>query len=309
MSDGKTKMKKGINKRALALYSMALIPMLFVFVFSYLPMAGLLIAFKNFRYDLGIWGSKWVGLKNFKFFFESNDFWIITRNTLGMNFLFIVIGIACAVLIAVLFYELKSRTATKVFQTVFITPHFLSFVVISYMVYAILAPQTGVLNNILKTFGIPEVSWYTTPKAWPIILTIVNVWKHVGMDCVIYYAALMGIDASLYEAAEIDGANKWQIIKKIMVPSIVPIISVMTILKIGKIFRADFGLFYLVTRDSGSLYSVTDVIDTYVYRTMQVTGDMSLSTAIGFLQSLVGMLLVIVTNYFSKKVDENNALF
>ena len=164
------------------------------------------------------------------------------------------------------------------------------------------------MNSILNFFGIESVDWYTTPKAWPLILAIASIWKAAGMDSIIFYSGLMGIDMELFEAAKIDGANRWQTIKSIILPCLVPLISVVVILKIGNIFRADFGLFYQLTRDQGQLYSVTDVVDTYLYRMMKITGNMGVSTAIGLLQSIVGTVMVIITNYFSKKINPDSGL-
>ncbi len=301
--------RKKISVREWQLYSLCAIPMLLVFIFCYLPMGGILIAFKDFKYSLGILKSPWVGLDNFKFFVTSSDFLKLVRNTLGLNFVFIITGTLASLLVAILLFELKSRLSTKIFQTVLITPHFLSWVVVSYMVYAFLHPDYGIINKMLLGMHLSKVDWYATPGAWPFILTIASVWKHVGMDSVVYYAALMGLDISLFEAAEIDGAKKWQINLKIVLPSLIPLISVLTILKIGNIFRADFGLFYQLTRDVGALYSTTDVVDTYIFRAMRKIGDMGMSSAAGLLQSLVGFVLVIVTNYFSKKIDADMGLF
>lgn len=304
------KKNKTLNQtRQYYLYSMCSIPILLIIVFNYLPMFGIIIAFKNYSFDKGILGSDWVGFKNFEFFIKSKDFLEVTWNTLSLNFLFILFGTIAAVLVALLFFELRSKLATKIFQTIFITPHFLSWVVVGYMAYAVLHPQFGIVNQIIGYFGISPINWYVTPNVWPIILTIASVWKTVGLDSVVYYAALMAIDSSYFEAAEIDGANKWQTTKCIVIPSIVPLITILTILKVGNIFRADFGLFYQLTRDVGQLYKTTDVVDTYLYRTMRVSGDMGMSSAIGVLQSVVGFVLVVCTNYFSKKIDPDNGLF
>ncbi len=301
--------KRKITQSELQLYSLCVIPVLLVFLFCYLPMGGIVIAFKNYRYDLGIFGSEWVGLDNFKFFFTSSDFFRITRNTLGMNFIFIIVSTASAVLVAVLLFHLQSRMATKIYQTMLITPNFLSWVIVAYMAYGFLNPQYGLLNSILSHFGIPKIDWYAKPNAWPFILTIASIWKHVGMDCVVYYAALMGIDSSLFEAADIDGAGAVKKFTKIILPELVSLIVIQTILKIGNIFRADFGLFYQLPRDIGMLYSTTDVIDTYIFRAMRVVGDMSMSSAVGFLQSIIGFIMVVTTNFITKKISPDNALF
>lgn len=304
------KKRKKLTIRELQLYSMCSIPLLLVIIFNYLPMGGLVIAFKNYKFNKGIFGSDWVGLKNFEFFLTSNEFTRLIRNTLGMNLIFIVAGTISAILLAFLLYELSSRKATKVYQTILITPHFMSWVIVAYMVYAFLHPTNGLLNHFLvDVLHLEAIDWYGKPEAWPGILTIASVWKHVGMDSVVYYAALMGFDSSLIEAAQIDGAKKWQINLKVVLPSLIPMIVILTIMKIGNIFRADFGLFYQLPRDIGALYSTTDVIDTYVFRTMRKIGDMGMSTAIGFLQSVVGFVVVIITNACVKRVDESMSLF
>ena len=303
-----TKKKKKFKKEYFELYSLMAIPILLVFVFNYLPMGGIVIAFKNYKFNKGIWGSKWVGLKNFKFFFKSDIIVRIVRNTVLLNMLFITLTLICALLVAVLLYEISSRKAVKTFQTILVTPNFVSWVVASYMVYAILNPTSGVLNSLVKAFGGKAVDWYSMPGAWPVILSICTVWKHVGMDSIWYYAALMGVDMELIEAARIDGANKVQSIRYIMIPLIVPIIVIKTILAIGGIFRADFGLFYQVTRNVPLLYKTTDVIDTYVFRAMREDGNMSMSSAVGLLQSLVGFAMVMLTNAIVKKISPENTL-
>lgn len=291
------------------LYMLAAIPMLLVFVFSYLPMGGIVIAFKDYRYNTGMFGSEWVGLRNFKFFFESKDFLNITKNTLTLNSIFIIAGMISAILIAVLLFEVSKRNLTKLYQTIMITPNFISWVVASYMVYALLNPEFGLLNAVLKSMGMKSIDWYSKPNAWPMILTIAFVWKNVGMDSIMYYAALMGISSEMLEAAEIDGAGKVKQLWYIVLPSIKTLIVILTILKIGNIFRADFGLFYQLTRDSGALYSTTDVMDTYIFRTMRVMNNMGMSAAAGLLQSAVGFVLVVLVNYIAKKIDPETGLF
>ncbi len=301
--------KKKLKSNQWQLISMTIIPLLFVLVFNYLPMAGIVIAFKDYRYNKGIFGSDWVGLDNFTYFFKTNEFWNVTKNTLLLNFAFIVIGMIAAIALAVLFYEVSSRKAIKAYQTLSIVPNFLSWVVVGYIGYAFLQPSHGIINNVLSFFGIEGVDWYSTPSVWPVILIIFSVWKHVGMDCIIYYATMMSIDPALYEAATIDGAGKWQQIKNVTIPGLIPVIVIMAIMKIGGIFRADFGLFYQLTRDIGMLYETTDVMDTYIYRTMRVVGDMSASSAMGLLQSVVGLVLVVITNHITKKIDDSLSLF
>lgn len=308
-STGKIGGIKSETADKLRLWSLCAIPLFLVFLFAYVPMFGLIIAFKDYRFNLGIFGSKWVGLKNFEFFLKSPSFLLITKNTLFLNFIFILFGTIAAVAVGVLLFEVKSRAKTKVFQTIIIVPNFISWVVAAYMLYAILNPTYGMLNKVLEFFGAESVDWYSKPEAWPTILTISSVWKSVGINSVIYYAGLMGIDTGLYEAAKIDGANKWQQIWHISVPNLLSIIIMMTILSIGNIFRADFGLFYQLTRDIGTLYPTTDVIDTYIFRTMRVVGDMGMSAAVGFLQSIVGFVVVVATNFAVKKIQPESALF
>ncbi len=291
------------------LYSMCAVPLLLMLVFNYLPMAGLVLAFKSFRYDMGMFGSPWVGFDNFKFFFESDSFIKITRNTLGLNGLFIIVITICSVALAVTLFRINSRRATKAYQTMVIVPHFVSWVVAAYIVYAFLNPQYGMVNSILNALGLKSVDWYSEPNAWPAILTVAYIWKHVGLDSVIYYAALMGMDSALIEAAAVDGATRRQQTRHVIIPQLTVLIVIQTILKIGSIFRADFGMFFQLTRDVGALYDTTDVIDTYIFRTMRVIGNYGMSSAVGFLQSVVGFALVMLTNWGSKKFDEDYGLF
>lgn len=301
--------KKKVNKRELQLFSMCFLPMLLVFIFNYLPMVGIIIAFKDYRYSTGVFGSRWVGLNNFKFFFKSTEFARITVNTLYLNALFILTGTVMSLLVAILLYQLTNRTAIKTIQTIFITPYFVSWVIASYMLYGFLNTRFGILNTWLEKLGSGAVDWYSDPKPWPVIFVIVYLWKSIGMDSITYYAALMGIDSSLIEAGEIDGANNRQIIRHVIIPTMLPLVSILTILKIGNIFRADFGMFYQLPRDSGSLYQTTDVVDTYIFRALREIGDMGMGSAVGLLQSAVGFVLVMITNAISKKIDPDRALF
>lgn len=297
------------DKDFLQLLSMIFIPTLLVFIFNYIPMYGIIIAFKNYKYNLGIFGSKWSGLGNFISFVKSQHFPILLRNTLVNNVLFIAFGVMAALLVAILLHEVTSRLKTKIFQTILILPNFVSWVLVSFLAYIFLSPYSGILPTIFQKLGLPEVSWYSTPNAWPIILTIVFIWKHVGMDSVVYYAALMGMDNSLLEAASIDGANRRQIIKNIILPTLRPLVIMLTILKIGNIFRADFGLFYNVPRDVGILYEWTDVFDTYIFRMTRNEGNFSIAAAAGLMQSVVGFICVVFTNKISKKIDPDSGIF
>lgn len=305
----KIKRNRALIKDNISFFCMSAPAMLLVLVFSYLPMFGLIIAFKDYKHNKGIIGSEWAGFKNFEFFFKSNDASRIAINTLYLNFIFIFVGILVAVMVALLLYEVRRRAFVKFYQTTMIFPHFLSMVVVAYIAYAFLNPSFGFVNGIMERLGMEGVSWYTKPAPWPIILIIVNVWKHFGMDSVVYYAALMGVDSEYYEAAEIDGASRIQQIWYISIPSLVPIMTILSILAVGRIFRADFGLFYQVTMDSGALYSTTDVIDTYVFRALRQLGDIGMSSAVGLFQSVVGFVLVLMTNAIVSKIDKENALF
>lgn len=284
------------------------------FFFSYLPLAGTVVAFKQYRFHRdGFWASivnsDWVGWDNFKFLFSTNDAYIITRNTLLYNFAFIFIGLVLSVAMAVLLSELVNKKMAKVYQTGMFLPYFLSWVIVGYFVFSFLSMDRGMLNQILGWFGAEPIQWYSEAKYWPYILVLVNLWKMVGYNSVVYLAAIMGIDKSLYEAAMIDGASKWQQIKSITIPLLSPIIIIMTLLAVGRIFYADFGLFYQVPRDSGLLYGVTNVIDTYVYRGLKTSGEIGMSTAAGLYQSVVGFVLVIISNYIVRKIDKDSALF
>ncbi len=303
------KEKRAKRQSNYRLYVLCIVPVALIFIFNYLPMVGAIIAFKDYRIKDGIFGSKWVGLRNFNLFFRSKDFANIAWNTIYLNFIFIIVGTICSVLFAILLFNVRSRRNVKVYQTISITPYFISWVVAGYVAYAFLNPSYGFLNQALKTLGLNKVDVYSQPKVWPLILTIANVWKNVGMDSVIYYAALVGIDTTLFEAADVDGVNKIQKAWYITLPMLIHLITIMTILKIGNIFRADFGLFYQLTRDVGQLYSTTDVMDTYIYRTLRIWNDFSLSSAAGLLQSVVGFVLVILTNTITKKIDSESALF
>ena len=290
--------------------SAMLIPgLILLIVFSYIPMVGIIIAFKDYRNNLGIFGSAWNGLENFKFFFQSQDAWRIFRNTVGYGLLFIVTTLIAAVFVAILLYEVKRKIALKFYQTSMILPHFLSWVIVGYITYMLLEPNMGVINQIIRFFGGDGVQWYSEPKYWPVILPIVNLWKNIGLKMVMYYAALMAIDEELFEAAQIDGANRFKQIIYITLPSLVPLMTILTILDVGNIIRGDFGLFYNIPRDVGLLYPTTDIIDTYLYRGLRTGDDIGITTAVGLFQSVIGFVMVVGTNLIVKKVAPENSLF
>ena len=310
----KAEVKKGKKKNALKehwpLYLMMLPALLYLLINNYIPMAGMVIAFKKLNFAKGIWASPWAGLKNFKFLFASKDAWVITRNTLLYNVAFILVNMVVGIAIAILITEVRNTKLKKVYQSAILLPFLMSMVILSYIVYALLSAENGLVNNsILPLFHIDPIQWYQKPKYWPAILIIANCWKGVGYGCLIYIASLIGIDPSFYEAARLDGASKWQEITKITLPSLVPTIITLLLLSIGRIFYSDFGLFYQVPMNSGVLFPTTNVIDTYVYRALIEQGNISMSSAAGVYQSLVGFCVVMLSNWIVRKVDKDQALF
>lgn len=297
-----------IFKRFLPIYLMALPGLAYLFINNYMPLPGLVLAFKNYSAKKGIYGSDWAGFQNFKFLFQK-DAWLITRNTLGFNFAFIILDNVCAIGVAILLSEMRSKVK-NFYQSVVLLPHMVSMVIVSYLVFAFLSPANGFVNNsILAPMGKEAVSWYTEPKYWPFILVFVHIWKGIGYNCIIYLSSIVGIDRSYYEAAAIDGAGKWKQITKITLPLLKPTIIMLALLAIGKIFYSDFGLFYQVPQNAGALFSVTNTIDTYVYRGLLELGDMSMTAAAGFYQSIIGFVLVLISNLVVRKIDADSALF
>lgn len=283
--------------------------MIYIFIFNYIPMIGAVVAFKRFRYDLGFWKSPWVGFSNFKFFFNTPDAWRITRNTIAYSTVFIVVGTILAVVLALLLFEIRSKIALKFYQTTMFFPHFLSWVVVAYITYAFLNPRSGMINQWFEVMGWEKLNWYHQEKPWIYILPLANTWKTIGYSTLIYYACLMGVDPTYLEAAAVEGANKWQITTKITLPFLYPLITMLTILAIGKIFNADFGLFYQLPMNSPMLYATTDVIETYTFRVLREMGNIDMSSAAGLYQSFVGFVLVIFTNYIVRRRDPDNSLF
>ncbi|MCF0146873.1 MAG: sugar ABC transporter permease [Clostridium sp.] len=307
----KSKFKKLKDNREFLLLTLP--GTLWFLIFAYLPMIGIVIAFKNWRINGGfiesLIRSKWVGLSNFRFLFNSSDAWLITRNTVLYNLIFIVLGIVVPVILAILLNELLNKRLAKFYQSSMFLPYFLSWVVVSYCLFVFLSPEKGYFNGILTTLGKNKVSWYTEPKYWTIIIIFMSQWKSVGYGTVVYLASICGIDKGYYEAAMIDGATKWQQIRYITIPSLKPVLVIMFITAVGGMFRADFGLFYQLPKNSGALYSVTNVIDTYVYRGLMNLGDIGMSSAAALYQSFVGLVLILVTNGIVRKVDNENAFF
>ena len=306
----KKEKKKNALKEYWPLYLMMFPALLYLLINNYIPMAGMVIAFKKLNFAKGIWASPWAGLKNFKFLFASKDAWIITRNTLLYNVAFILVNMVVGIAIAILITEIRNTKLKKIYQSAILLPFLMSMVILSYIVYALLSAENGLVNNsILPLFHIDPIQWYQKPKYWPAILIIANCWKGVGYGCLIYIASLIGIDPSFYEAARLDGASKWQEITKFTLPSLVPTIITLLLLSIGRIFYSDFGLFYQVPMNSGVLFPTTNVIDTYVYRALIEQGNISMSSAAGVYQSLVGFCVVMLSNWIVRKVDKDQALF
>lgn len=287
---------------------LALPAVVVTFVLSYLPLVGLILAFKDFNYSQGIFGSDWVGFENFRFFFESLSAWRVTRNTILYNGTFIIIGNAAAMAVAILLSLIRRRPA-RLYQIVLFIPYFLSWVVVGFIVFAFLNNRTGVVNTLLQGAGLEPVSWYFTPGVWPGFIVLSHLWKMVGYISTIYFARLLAIDPNLYEAAAIDGATRGQQVFRITIPQLLPVGVMLMLLSVGQIFYADFGLFYFVPRDVGPLYPVTDVIDTFVFRALRQRGDVGMASAAGLYQSIVGFALVMFSNWVARRIDPEYAIF
>lgn len=304
-----TKRKRKITSDKVQLVILAVPAVVLTFIFSYLPYFGLVLPFKDYKPAKGMFGSEWVGIENFKFLLTSNDLVRILKNTLLMNGLFIFFGLVASVAFALLMYEVKKAWQVKVFQTTAILPHFMSWVVVAFMVFTLLEENNGLMNRLLRGLGFGGVSWYQDAAYWPFILLITNLWHSVGMGSIIYYSSLLSMDAELLEAAEIDGATKLQRIRYISVPHLVPIMTIRTIMSIGNCFRADFGLFYNVPKNLGQLYPTTDVIDTYVYRAMMELHSYGMSSAASLFQSITCCIVLLLTNKIVSKISPENTLF
>ena len=301
-------MKKRLRrlKKYWPIYMMLLPGFLYLLINNYIPMAGIIIAFKNVDFAKGILKSDWVGFANFEYLFKTPDAFRITRNTLCYNLAFIAVNLIIGVLFAILLSEIRNRLAVK---TVILLPYMISIVIVSYLSYAFLASDTGLINGVLTSMGKNKISWYTTEKYWPVILVAVNCWKNVGYGAIVYLASILGIDKALYEAASVDGISKLQSIRYITLPMIRPTIITMVLLNVGRIFYSDFGLFYQVPMNSGALLNVTNTIDTYVYRGLITLGDIGMSSAAGVYQSIVGFVLIMLANWLTRKYSSESALF
>lgn len=310
--------RKGFQsrKKNLILLTMVLPGAIWLILLRYLPMFGVVMAFKNFKIYYpapslinNIIHSPWVGLENFKFLFATNDCWQMLFNTIGYNLVFIILGTIISVVFSIMMCELTQKFIMKTYQTMMFFPFFLSWVVASYFLYAFLAPNDGLLVHMFPDIAATKAGWYNYPKVWPYLLIFANMWKNIGYTCVLYITTIVGIDSTLYEAAQIDGASKWQQMRYITLPHLRTIVIILLIINVGKIFSSDFGLFYTVPMNSGPLIPVTQVVDTYVYRALISTGDVGMSTAAGLFQSTVGFVLILITNAFVRKVDPDSAMY
>ena len=300
--------KTKFNRRNFPLVLMLVPGMIYLLINNYIPMAGVILAFKDFNYNQGFLKSPWCGFGNFEFLFRNPDFFVITRNTILYNLVFLIINTIVAV--AIFFNQIRSRLMLKFYQTSMLLPYMISMVIVSYICYAFLSADTGFINkSILEPLGIDRVSWYSDSGKWIFILPIVNLWKNFGYQSIIYYATVVGLDTGLYEAAAIDGATRWQRITHVTLPGLKPTIITLTLMSVGRIFYSDFGLFYQVPMNSGPLFDVTNTIDTYVYRGLMQTNNIGMSSAAGFYQSVVGCLLVLTANFTVRKISKEDALF
>jgi len=296
-------------KRNRTLFIMLLPAVLYYLIFSYLPMTGIIIAFQRFHYDRFFLFNPWVGFDNFKFFFNSGKAWLLTKNTLLYNIAFITTGITVQVVLALIFSELKGKYYKKITQSLMFLPYFISWVVVGAFIYNIFHYEYGTLNNVLSSIGAEPVDVYGTPGAWKYILVFFNIWKYAGYGSVVYLAAIMGISPELYESAELDGANIFQRISRITLPMIKQTIIVTTLLQIGGIMRGNFDLFYQIIGNNGLLFDATDVIDTFVFRTLTTSPELGMPAAAGLYQQVLGFVIIMTVNYIVRKINEDNALF
>jgi len=298
------------RQRDLTLFLMGLPALVQIFVFAYLPMFGLVIAFKDYRFSEGILGSRWVGLENFRYLFARGTAWRITYNTIVLNAMFISSTLIVSVAVAILMNEIYGSVLARFYQTALFLPHFVSWVIAGYFVFGFLSSNpAGWVNRMLVSLGLEPIRWYQSPQYWPAILTMVNLWKGVGFWSIVYLAGILGISPEYYEAAKIDGANKLQQVVYVTLPLLVPLIVTNVLLQVGRIFYADFGLFFNVTQDQPALYRTTDVIDTFVYRSLRQLSNVSMAAAAGFYQAVVGLVLISLVNWIVRRINPERALF
>jgi len=291
------------------LFLMILPAVLIVLVFSYIPLNGLVLAFKDFRYAKGIWGSPWNGLENFRFLFASGKGWQLTRNTILYNVVNLLISQGLALVVAIVLSEMRGRRFKKTTQSIIFLPYFISWIIVGAFVQNIFNYETGTLNNLLTKFGMDPINMYAIPAAWILVIIFFNSWKWVGYNSVIYIAAVAGLDRECFEAADIDGANIWQKIRYITIPGIKPTLIIIFLLNLGKVLRGDFQMFYQIIGMNGQLYDITDVIDTYVFRSLLSGTDMGMTAAATLYQSVMCFVIINIANAVVKKIDPDYALF
>ncbi|WP_394526023.1 ABC transporter permease [Lacrimispora sp. JR3] len=278
-------------------------------IFAYAPLCGLVVAFQKYSPARGIWGSEFVGLKNFKFFFGSQSFFQVTFNTLFLNALFIIATMVSSILIALAISEVSNRWFKKVSQSVILLPHFISWTVVALLMEAFIKTDGGIVNKLLLSLGLDVIPFYQSPKVWPFLLTLLRVWQGAGYGSIVYLAAITGLDQEMYEAARVDGASRFQRIRYLTLPLLKTTAILLFIMSVGKIFNGDFGMIYTLVGNNSVLYPTTDVIDTYVYRQLVEANNMGMSSAVGLYQSIMGFIMVMITNYITKKADPESALF
>ncbi len=315
-ADGMIKKKKRLTRDDLELGLLGFPAFVWYVLFCYMPMFGIIIAFKEYKitprqsFLYNLIHSDFVGFKNFSFFVKNNAFAMLLRNTLGYNIIFIILGIVIPVTLAIMINELYCKRASKVYQTMMFFPHFLSWVVVSYFVYAFLNKDYGVLNRIVTLFGGEAKRWYAEAEAWPFFFVILKTWKGTGYGMVVYLASITGIDSSLYEAAMLDGASKWQQAKYITLPLLKTVIVMMFILSVGGIFASDFGLFYQTTQGvPNSLYKVASTFDTYVYAALKGNSKIGRTAAASTFQSVACCITILTANFIVSKIDSDSAVF
>lgn len=301
--------KKSRFVQCIPFYLMALPGIIYLICNNFMPLYGMLLAFKKLDVRKGIFGSDWVGFSNFEFLFKSKQTATFIRNTICYNLAFIILGTLIAVALAILLNEIKQKGFSKFYQSMLLIPFLISWVLASYLAYAFLAQDVGLINSVLNFFGKEDIAWYTTQSYWPFILFFVYIWKGVGYMLIIYYSSIVSISADYFEAATIDGATKWQQIKFITIPLIKSTVVTMTILNLGRIANSDFGLFYQIPRNSGALYGATMTIDVYVFNALMTNNDFAMSAAASVFQSVVGFVFIMAANAIVKRYSRQDALF
>lgn len=290
-------------------YLLLLPAALYTFVYGYCSYPYMIIAFKRFNYQLGVFGSPFNGLRNFEFFLRSNSAFTVIWNTLYLNLLFLAFTTICSVALAIMLNEVAHRQFKRVSQSLMLFPHYLSWVVIGYIIYGFFSMEYGILNKVIQAFGGAPINWYSQASVWPAILVVMRIWKGAGMSAVIYLAAITGIDTEIYEAASIDGATRWQQTFRITLPLLMPTVCILTLLSLGKVMYGDFGMIYAIVGDNGILYPTTDIIDTYIFRVLRQTGNPAQAMAISLFQSVIGFIMVFGSNRLVSRLFPDGALY